>query len=131
MVAASVPPTVLPANDTSVPAKPTTGSLNTTLKRIGDALVGSAWPEAWLIVTVGTMLSNVTVLSTLVDAWLGLFAASIAAPAGMLTTILPGAVIPLIETPYVVPLPVTVATSVPGAVLSVRATSAPVNPVTG
>ena len=33
--------------------KPVTASLNTTVKLIGEALVGSAWPAAWLIVTVG------------------------------------------------------------------------------
>src|SRR5467141_3104277 len=46
---------------TSVPVKPLTGSLNTTVKLIGAALVGSAWVAAWLIVTVGATLSTVTV----------------------------------------------------------------------
>src|SRR5437879_5282519 len=46
---------------TPVPVKPLTGSLNTTVKLMGDAFVGSGWPAAWLIVTVGATLSTVTV----------------------------------------------------------------------
>ena len=38
-----------------------TGSLNTTRKRIGLPLLGSAWPEAWLIVTAGRRVSIVQV----------------------------------------------------------------------
>ena len=63
-------------------AKPVTASLNTTVKLIGLPLVGSAWPAAWLIVTVGAALSQVTVLSVLVEAALALPAASLAAPRG-------------------------------------------------
>ena len=42
---------------TSPVAKPVTDSLKTTVKLIGEALVGSAWPAAWLIVTVGAVVS--------------------------------------------------------------------------
>ena len=34
-----------------------TGSLKTTVKPIGLAFVGSSWPIAWLIVTVGAVVS--------------------------------------------------------------------------
>ena len=54
-----VPPAV-PVSVTSPVAKPVTASLNTTVKLIGEALVGSAWPAAWLIVTVGAVLSTTT-----------------------------------------------------------------------
>src|SRR5947208_1528593 len=45
----ALPPLVL------MPAEvnPLTASLNTTVKLMGDALVGSACPAAWLMVTVG------------------------------------------------------------------------------
>src|SRR5439155_24407312 len=65
-----VPPAV-PLIVTSVPVKPVTGSLNTAVKLIGEALVGSAWPAAWLIVTVGGVVSGgvlITLLSVLVVA---------------------------------------------------------------
>ena len=39
-----------------------TDSLKTTVKLIGDVFVGSAWPTAWLIVTVGAVLSMTIVL---------------------------------------------------------------------
>src|SRR5438067_10246092 len=38
---------------TPAAVKPVTGSSNTTVNLIGDALVGSDWVVAWLIVTVG------------------------------------------------------------------------------
>ena len=63
--AVSVPPTVLPAKLMSLAAKPVTVSLKVTVKLIGLVLVGSAWPAAWLIVTLGATLSIVTVLSVL------------------------------------------------------------------
>ncbi len=47
-VAPDVPPTV-----TSVASNPVTLSLNIAVKLIVVAEVGSAWPAAWLIVTVG------------------------------------------------------------------------------
>ena len=50
----SVAPAV-PLSVTSPVAKPVTGSLKTTVKWIGEAFVGSAWPAAWLIVTVGAV----------------------------------------------------------------------------
>ena len=51
-VATSVPGAV-PPRVTSPVAKSPTGSLKTTVKSMGPALVGSAWPAAWSIVTVG------------------------------------------------------------------------------
>ena len=62
---------------TSAVVEAVTGSLNTTVKMIGEPLVGSAWPAAWSIVTVGATLSKVTVLSVLVEAVLVLPAASV------------------------------------------------------
>ena len=59
---------------------PVTGSLKTTVKSIVDPFVGSAWPDAWLITTVGPTVSRVTVLSVLVDAAFVLPAASVATP---------------------------------------------------
>src|SRR5438034_2438536 len=53
---------------TSLPVKPLTDSLKTAVKVMGAVLVGSACPAAWLIVTVGGVGSNVTVLSVLVEA---------------------------------------------------------------
>jgi hypothetical protein len=41
---------------------PVTLSLNTTVKLTGEALVGSAWPAAWLIVTDGATVSTTTEL---------------------------------------------------------------------
>ena len=58
-VAVSVPPAVLRAKLMSPVAKPVTVSLKVTVKLIGLALVGSAWPAAWLIVTLGAVLSMV------------------------------------------------------------------------
>src|SRR2546422_7251799 len=52
---------------TSVPVKPLTGSLNAAVKLIGDVLVGSAWLAAWLIVTVGGVMSLDTVTVTGLD----------------------------------------------------------------
>src|SRR5437870_4489429 len=51
----------------SAPLKPLTGSLNTAVKLIGEALVGSAWPAAWLIVTVGRVMSLATVTLSELD----------------------------------------------------------------
>src|SRR5918994_302944 len=65
-----VPPAV-PAIVTSVPVKLVTGSLKTAVNLIGALLVGSACPAAWLIVTVGAVVSaalNVTLPSVLVYA---------------------------------------------------------------
>ena len=66
-VAVLVPPAV-PLIVMSPVAKPVTVSLKTTVKVIGLVPVGSAWPPAWLIVTVGATLSQLTVLSVEVDA---------------------------------------------------------------
>src|SRR2546422_8702600 len=46
-------PPAVPLIVTPAPLKPLTGALKTALKLIGEALVGSAWPAAWLIVTLG------------------------------------------------------------------------------
>ena len=48
----------VPLKVTSPVAKPVTGSLKTTVKLIGLAFVGSAWPDAWLMVTVGGVVSG-------------------------------------------------------------------------
>src|SRR2546430_711738 len=75
-----VPPAVPPIT-TSLPVKPLTDSLKTAVKVMGAVLVGSACPAAWLIVTVGGVGSNVTVLSVLVEAVVPFPAASVAPPA--------------------------------------------------
>src|SRR4051812_49719672 len=74
----------VPLRLTSAPLKPLTPSLKTATKLIGLVLVGSAWPAAWLIVTVSGVALNVTVLSVLVEAALVFVAASMAPPAGIL-----------------------------------------------
>ena len=93
-----VPPAVLPVNETSPVAKPVTASLKTTVKLMGLALVGSAWPPAWLMVTVGAVTSQVTELSVEVEAALGLVSASLATPAGMVAITVPLVVMPLTAT---------------------------------
>src|SRR5437868_6133752 len=104
VVAPAVPP-----SDTSPVAKSLTASLNTTVKWIGDVLVGSAWLAAWLIVTVGAVMSKVTVLSTLLAAGWALPAASWALPAATVAMTVPLPVMPLTATSYAVPLPDTIA----------------------
>src|SRR5947207_1719465 len=52
-----VPPAV-PEIVTPAPLKPLTGSLKTAVKLIGELLMGSAWPAAWLIVTAGGVVSG-------------------------------------------------------------------------
>ena len=47
----------VPLNVTSPVAKPVTASLKTTVKLIGLLPVGSAWPDAWLMVTFGGVVS--------------------------------------------------------------------------
>src|SRR5204863_405764 len=49
---------------TPAPLKPLTGSLKTAVKLIGELLVGSTWPAAWLIVTEGGVVSLNTVTVT-------------------------------------------------------------------
>ena len=75
-----------------------TDSLKTTVKLIGDAFVGSAWPRAWLIVTVGAVTSQVTVLSVEVEAVLPLPAASVATPAAIDAMTVPLVVMPVTAT---------------------------------
>src|SRR6266480_1571038 len=85
----------------SVLVKPLTGSLKTAVKLIGELLVGSAWPAAWLIVTEGGVVSagvKLTLLSVLVEAMLRLPAASLATPAGMLASTVPALLMPLTAT---------------------------------
>ena len=93
----------MPARVTSPVAKPVTGLVKTTVKLIGLLLVGSAWPLAWLTVTAGGVVSgglvvNVTVLSVLVEAALGLPAPSVATPAAMDATTVPLPVMPATAT---------------------------------
>jgi hypothetical protein len=52
-----VPPAVPPIA-TSLPVKPVTGSLKTTVKLMGPLLAGSAWVPAWLMVPVGEVVSG-------------------------------------------------------------------------
>src|SRR5213595_2179662 len=59
-----VPPAV-PLMVTPAPVKPLTGLLNTAVKLIGELLVGSAWPAAWSIVTVGGVVSPTVKLAAL------------------------------------------------------------------
>src|SRR5213594_3848666 len=92
-----VPPAVPPIT-TSLPVKPLTDSLKTAVKVMGAVLVGSACPAAWLIVTVGGVGSNVTVLSVLVEAVFPLPAASVAPPAGIVAITVPPVVRPLTAT---------------------------------
>src|SRR5687767_10511392 len=117
----------VPLSVTSPVAKPVTASLNVTVKRIGEAEVGSACPAAWLIVTEGGV-SYVTVLSVLVEARLGLLPASIATPALMEAITVPLFVIPETVTVYVAPLPETMAVVAPAVPL--RVTSPVAKPVT-
>ena len=51
----------LPVRRTLAAANPVTDSLKVTVKRMGDAFVGSAWPVFWLTVTVGGVVSRVAV----------------------------------------------------------------------
>ena len=77
-----------------------TGAENTTSKAIGDVEVESAWPEAWLIVTVGVdggaAIWKVIELSNEVDAALPRCgsATAVVAFAGIDTVSLPFWVIP-------------------------------------
>src|SRR5204863_259692 len=63
---------------TPAPVKPLTGLLNTAVKLIGELLVGSAWPAAWSIVTVGGVVSPTVKLAAL-----------LAVPPGVVTLIGP------------------------------------------
>jgi hypothetical protein len=68
------------------------------VKLMGEVPVGSAWPAAVLMVTVGAALSKVTLLSVLVDAVLVLPAPSAATPAARLAMTVPPVVMPLTAT---------------------------------
>ena len=57
LTAATRGPPAVPPSDTSALSKPVTDSLNSTVKLIVVSLVGSSCPEAWLIVTVGEVVS--------------------------------------------------------------------------
>src|SRR5438094_701983 len=76
-VAVLVPPAV-PLMVTPALVKPLTGSLKTAVKLIGELLVGSAWPAAWSIVTVGGVVSPTVKLAAL-----------LAVPPGVVTLIGP------------------------------------------
>ncbi len=91
-------PPVEPPTVTPLAVKPVTGALKTAVKLIGEILVGSAWADAWSIVTVGPVVVKVTVLSVLVEAELPLLDASNAAPAGIETVTVPSEVMPLTAT---------------------------------
>src|SRR5690606_9675462 len=104
------------------------------VNRIGVDDVGSAWPAALLIVTVGGVLStggmlNVTTLSVLVEASLPLPPPSAATSAAIVAITVPDELIPDTETVYVVPEPLTDAVVAPALPASV--TSPVANPVTG
>src|SRR5438046_2280472 len=124
-----VPPAV-PLMVTPAPVKPLTGPLKTAVKLIGEALVGSAWPTAWLIVTVGGVASKLTLLSVLVEAVFRLPAASCATPAGMLAITVPSVVMPLTATERKSVAQGTGTVLVRPAV-PMRMTPAPVKPLTG
>ena len=96
-VAVFEPPAVLAESVTSPVTKSVTGSLKTTVKLIGEVPVGSAWPTAWLIVTVGAVTSHVTVLSVLVDAAFG-WPPLVATPAASEAITVPLVVIPVTAT---------------------------------
>ena len=66
--------------------------------RIGLVLVGSAWATAWLMVTVGAVASQVTVLSVEVEAALALPARSVARLARIVAITVPEVVMPVVVT---------------------------------
>ena len=116
---------------TSLPSNPVTGSENTTSNTIGDDDVGSSWPAAWSTVTDGgSGWFQVTVLSIDVDASESMAAPLWAAPAGIVAITSPLVVIPLTNTVYDAPEPVTSAASVPPAVDAARSTPLASNPTT-
>src|SRR5947208_13184048 len=115
---------------TPAPVKPLTGPLKTAVKLIGEALVGSAWPTAWLIVTVGGVASKLTLLSVLVEAVFRLPAASCAFPAGRRDTTGSGVWSSDVGSSDLLGPPVTVTVLVPPAVPEI-VTPAPLKPLTG
>src|SRR5206468_959109 len=124
-----VPPAVPPIT-TSLPVKRLTESLKTAVEVMGAVLVGSACPAAWLIVTVGGVGSNVTVLSVLVEAVFPLPAASVAPPSGIVAITLPPTLFPYTTLFRSLGPPVTSTVLVPPAVPPIT-TSLPVKPLTG
>src|SRR5262245_20700456 len=93
----SVPPAVDAPKLTSPSTKPATGSENVTVNSIGDALVGSAWPDFFTIVTVGAVVSTTCPQPTMAeagDAVLALPAVSMAALPLTPATTSPDVVIP-------------------------------------
>ena len=83
---------------TSPDVKPVTGSVKTAVNTIGLTFVGSGWPTAWLMVTLGGPVSQVTTLSVEVDADDGLPARPVVAPAVIDAITVPFVVIPVTET---------------------------------
>ena len=93
-----MPPTVLPAKLTSDPSNPVTASLKWTVNVIGPTVVGSAWPAACSMVTVGrhAVERHSVVGAGRGQMWVPL--GPTAAPAGMLATTVPAPVIPVTVT---------------------------------
>src|SRR5436190_1628678 len=123
-------PPAVPLMVTPAPVKPLTGPLKTAVKLIGEALVGSAWPAAWLIVTAGRVASKRSEERRVGEAGFRLPAASCATQAGMLAITVPSVVMPLTATASVlVPLFPVSGFVPPPAPLMV--TPAPLKPLTG
>src|SRR5947207_14194809 len=93
VAAAVLVPPAVPLSVTPALLKPLTGSLNTAVKLIGELLVGSAWPAAWLIVTEGGVASEVALLLVLVEAELVVPAASWATPTAVMPITVPAVLI--------------------------------------
>jgi hypothetical protein len=120
----------VPLRVTSPVANPFTASLNVAVKSIGEVDVGSACAAAWLIVTVGTGILKVTVLSVEVEEALGKdVAVEVATPEAIVAITVPLDVMPETVMVYVGPVPLTIAVVAPAVPL--RVTSPVANPVTG
>ena len=83
---------------TSPDVKPVTGSVKTAVNTIGLTFVGSGWPTAWLMVTLGGPVSQVTTLSVEVEADDGFPARPVVAPAPIVAITVPFVVMPDTET---------------------------------
>jgi hypothetical protein len=114
-MADKVPPTVLPVKEISDPSKSPIGCPNVAVKCIGDDDVGSGWPAAWLIDTVGP---NGSILNLTLEGHIE--AELLISAEGIDSTTVPSPVIPLTATSYTVGPPDTAASNVPGAVLPAK-----------
>ena len=94
----------VPLTETSLLENPVIVSVNTTVKLIREALVGSAWAAAWLIVTVGAVLSTMKVVLG-AEAGARLPARSLAVLEAMEIPKVPSPVMLLMVTVRVVPEP--------------------------